>query len=97
MSRAKKYNGWDNYETWAMALWIDNEEPSYRYWRETARDILSQPMKKRERLYVLGQRLKDEFEDERPALDGVWGDLLGAAMSEVNWHEIAGCILDDVL
>lgn len=26
------YNGWTNYETWAVALWIGNEEGSHRYW-----------------------------------------------------------------
>lgn len=30
------YNGWSNYETWAMALWIDNEQGSYSYVRELA-------------------------------------------------------------
>ena len=23
------YNGWTNYETWAVKLWMDNEEGSY--------------------------------------------------------------------
>ena len=25
-----EYNGWTNWETWNLALWIDNEEPCYR-------------------------------------------------------------------
>ena len=27
---ATKYNGWTNYETWNVALYIQNEEPLYR-------------------------------------------------------------------
>jgi hypothetical protein len=33
-----KYNGWNTYETWAVKLWLDNEEGSYRYWTEQARE-----------------------------------------------------------
>ena len=29
--KAMSYNGWTNYETWNVALWIDNDETSYEY------------------------------------------------------------------
>jgi len=25
------YNGWTNYQTWAVKLWMDNDEGAYRY------------------------------------------------------------------
>jgi hypothetical protein len=28
------YNGWTNYETWAVALWIGNEPGSYEHWEQ---------------------------------------------------------------
>jgi hypothetical protein len=28
------YNGWPNYQTWNVMLWMDNEEGAYREYRE---------------------------------------------------------------
>ena len=30
----KGYQGWKTYETWAVALWIGNEQGSYQYWEQ---------------------------------------------------------------
>ena len=27
----QKYNGWNNYETWVTALWIDNDYGTYQH------------------------------------------------------------------
>ena len=35
-SDTKTYNGWTNYETWCVHLWLSNDEGTYRYWREEA-------------------------------------------------------------
>ena len=30
MARGSEYNGWKNYETWNVVLWLMNEYPLYR-------------------------------------------------------------------
>lgn len=77
----KEYNGYTNYETWAVALWIDNEEGSYNYWRERTQEA--------ESIHELEDMLKDEHEENMPEVTGIYSDLLQAALDSVNWYEIA--------
>lgn len=97
-----EYNGWTNYETWCLKLWIDNEEGTQSHWQSEADRIYSEseadePFTRLERATLdLSDVLKSEFEESKPELDGFWGDILNAALSEVNWHEIAENMLEDV-
>ena len=97
------YNGWTNYETWAAKLWLDNDEGQYNYWRERVRDILLNPRPsdiltvEQTARYDLADELKREHEENAPVLGAsVFSDLLNAALSEVNWSEIAESMLDDM-
>lgn len=106
----KEYNGWTNYETWIVKLWIDNEEATQQRWREeakqawvnaedslsayarfTGKEIFSRDEKA---VLDLEQTLKTGHEEALPELEGFTADLLSAAMSEVNWHEIAQHLVD---
>lgn len=98
------YNGWKNYETWAVKLWIDNEQGSYEYWREQTREAWKQAdgpkaytseTRRRRALCILSDMLNDQHAAVRPEITGVFADLLGAALSEVDWYEIAEHMLDD--
>jgi hypothetical protein len=102
MSDKKGYNGWTNYETWNLALWIDNEQGSYNYWRERARESLAGQNSETREARVsdaavdLADELKGETEDNAPKLEGFYGDILGAAISEVNWYEIAKNWIEEI-
>lgn len=102
--QANTYNGWTNYETWAVKLWIDNEELSYRYWTMVSREVwessddraayLSRSESAR---MQLSDRLKSYHEDSMPDLGAtVWADLLRAGFDSVNWREIANSMLEDM-
>jgi hypothetical protein len=98
----KTYNGWTNYETWAVKLWMDNEEGTYNYWQDVTRDILRRSVARtylteREAAAIeLADLLKAEHEEAAPEVSGVFADLLSAALSEVDWHEIASSLIGDI-
>lgn len=96
------YNGWRNYETWAVKLWMDNEEGSQRYWAVRTSDAWDEAeadgtfTRKERAVLDLADDLKAEHEETLPDLDGFAADLLNAAFGEVDWHEIAENLLDDL-
>ncbi len=104
---ANAYNGWSNYETWTVSLWLDNEESSYRYWREQAlscrheasqssNDLQGNWTPQEMALTNLADRLKCAVTEQAPLQEpGMYSDLLAAALSEVSWTEIAEHWIDE--
>lgn len=93
------YHGWKNYETWATALHIDNDEYTYNVARQIVRDLLTaEDDETKVAGWKVAEAIKDFVEDTMLAeeVTGLAGDLLGAALSEVDWHEIAVNYLDEV-
>lgn len=107
MSEDRTYNGWASHETWAVALWLDNEQGSHLYWREQAEEHwnnaseCTQVVKgiwSREEAakFNLADQLRDEIRDNSPLQEAsMYSDLLTSALDEVNWNEIAGNWLED--
>lgn len=84
------YNGYTNYETWVVCLWIDNTEGDYRYWREIAEEALESADGDRDQARTdLADLLKDALNEAAPSVEGLWADLLQGALSEVDWYEVA--------
>lgn len=86
---SETYNGWKNYNTWAVNLRMRNEEHSYRYWTAAA--------KRAENVAELADALKDAHEEGAPDLGtSVYSDLLGYALQSVDWYEIAKYLFEEV-
>ncbi len=107
LSGCRIHNGWKNYETWVVNLWISNDQASARYWDDNAREALEDAIERgnihgftgslgEPESYAkssLARRLKDEIENQMPT-EGLVSDLVGAALSEVDWYELAGSAID---
>ena len=81
---ADKYNGWTNYETWLVKLWMDE---SGDYWNDVTSDNVAE----------VSDFIKEQHEEINPVQDvnGVYSDLMSASLSAVNWDEIARSVIED--
>ena len=79
-----EYNGWKNYETWLVNIWYGDSYSEYYLAEFREGDLLSKVSADDVRDYVESAL---ELEDTLPS--GLVTDLVGNAMSKVDWHRLA--------
>ena len=91
------YNGWTNYPTWNVSLWIGNDGSTQEYWVDRAQE-LANDFGKENATGRLADDLKSEIEDQSPLASdaSTYTDILGWALEQVDWYEIAENMLQDV-
>ena len=115
MSDEQGYNGWKNYETWSVALIVDNDERTYSQRQNIVRLALmearadDQPESwtpDEHRRYRVADAIKDWVEwaaeiehdvAESQPFSFLWSQLISAALSEVDWDELARHWIDDAI
>jgi hypothetical protein len=92
-----EYNGWSNYQTWNVMLWLDNDQGSYYLVRDQAEYFLENKSTEESPKWKLVDWLKDYVEENNPLIEdaSMFSDLLGQAIASVNYDEMANQILDE--
>lgn len=84
------YNGYTNYETWVVALHINNDSYTQDYFKDAVMTALSDNEgDKEESINCIINTIETWLEDNSPEVEGVYADLLNAAISEVDEYDIA--------
>ena len=93
MTTETTYNGWTNRETWAVALWLNNDEGMY----SEARDLVGNaPDNMREQAEAI-ENLVDEYldadvmpwEGQKSMRDDI------GSLWRVDWYEVAASFIDE--
>ena len=96
----RRVNGWKNYPTWCVNLWLDNDEPTYnekrlliaqaiKYatdWDEDENDVVDKDVAIR----ALEESLKAFVNESMvPEVEGFAQDMLSYALDSVDFYELA--------
>jgi hypothetical protein len=83
---------------------MDNDQGSQEFWRDAAKEAFdfSKPSdsftREENAAFRLMETLKDHHEDNMPDLPeaSFYTDIFNAALSQVNWYEIAKSLIDSL-
>jgi len=105
MSTDREYNGWANYETWVVNLWLSNDEATWNYWTCEAVTLARLAIKENPSEYLTAEEhlkhtlevmLKENLEEQAADLTTctLLADLLGAAICEVDLGSVVDSFLE---
>jgi len=84
----EEYNGWTNYETWALNLHLTNDRDTYDYWTAYMKnhemheviDELKESLEHDQELLYEGESISKEAKDMLHDIGSIW---------RINFYEVA--------
>lgn len=89
----KEYNGYTNYQTWCINLWIDNDE----YTQDATREWMTENHDAYQYKSQLDHAYREYVEElfDFPTT-GIAADLIGQSLDCVNWKELTDLLIEEL-
>jgi hypothetical protein len=87
------YNGYTNYQTWDVVLWVRNDEGYYDMVIDALKDITQEHEDITEQADALQEFIETELIFTSDPV-GIAADLLQNAVSHINWYEVLEALLE---
>jgi hypothetical protein len=86
------YNGYTNYQTWDVVLWVRNDEGYYDMVLDALKDITREHEDIADQADALQEFIETELIFTSDPV-GIAADLLQNAASRINWYEVLEALL----
>ena len=94
------YNGYRNWATYTISVWLNNQEDEHTKWTERANELLEdKEYDKSEAASELSSELESDWEEklgESGYDEGPLFDFMQNELNQVDWIEVANGFLDDI-
>jgi hypothetical protein len=94
----EEYNGWKNRETWAMALWLNNDEGFQNQVQELAEEARDEEYPASRLAEALESFIEELFDfdniSDNRQLFNMLTDI--GSLYRVNWYEIAQTFIEEL-
>jgi len=98
------YNGWPNYETWLVNLWLTNDAENYAAVQQIVFDIMASGSDNpetdvaetiREEVHVQWDTIANSVNPPDATWLGFFHDMVTASMADVDWQHLADCYCEE--
>lgn len=96
----ENYNGYANYQTWLLKLYLDNDQYTQECYKEMVLQAYEESEKdKYETINCILNYIESELDEmqEESRLDGLMKDLLISAIEKIDLQEIAETYYSDFI
>lgn len=99
------YNGWKNYETWAVGMYLDGNYTGQGTYQAVVELVAGQlsfqhlegdGVERGRVASYLQQFVQDDLDASDNDIHPLASDLLNAALSEVDWYELSDAWIENV-